>query len=57
MSPAAQSFDFNMAKRDVEFIAPELWEEYYQTVLAERVTDVPSDNLNLLYTPLCGTGN
>lgn len=55
--PAAQSFDFSMAKRDVEFIAPELWEEYYQTVLAERVTDVPSDNLNLLYTPLCGTGN
>ncbi len=54
---AKQSFDYSMAKRDVEFIAPELWEEYYETVLNERIASTPSDNLNLLYTPLCGTGN
>ena len=55
--PAKQSFDYCMAARDVEFIHPSLWEKYYETVLAERLADTPSDNLNLLYTPLCGTGN
>ncbi len=52
-----ESFDSCMAKGIVEYIAPELWESYYQTVLNERITDTPADNLNLLYTPLCGTGN
>ena len=55
--PAKQSFDYAMASREVEFIAPELWEKYYETVLNERIATTPSDNLNLLYTPLCGTGN
>ena len=55
--PAKQSFDELLEAKSVEFIAPELWERYYQTVLNERVATVPSDNLNLLYTPLCGTGN
>ena len=55
--PAKQSFDELLEAKSVEFIAPELWERYYQTVLKERVATVPSDNLNLLYTPLCGTGN
>ena len=55
--PAKQSFDELLEAKSVEYIAPELWERYYQTVLNERVATVPSDNLNLLYTPLCGTGN
>lgn len=55
--PAKQSFNELLEAKSVEFIAPELWERYYQTVLNERVATVPSDNLNLLYTPLCGTGN
>ena len=55
--PAKQSFDFAMASRTVEFIEPALWERYYETVLNERLASTPSDNLNLLYTPLCGTGN
>ena len=55
--PAKQSFDFSMASRTVEFIEPALWERYYETVLNERLASTPSDNLNLLYTPLCGTGN
>ena len=46
-----------LAEGGVEFIAPELWERYYETVLGERLATVPADNLNLLYTPLCGTGN
>lgn len=55
--PAKLSFEDCMENGSVEYIAPELWEEYYQTVLAERVTDVPASELQLLYTPLCGTGN
>lgn len=54
---AKQCFDYCMASRDVEFIHPSLWESYYETVLAERLAAAPSDELNLLYTPLCGTGN
>ncbi len=43
----------------VEDIAPELWEAYYQTVLAEALSpeDVKTADLHVLYTPLCGTGN
>lgn len=55
--PAEKSFEDFLAEGGVEFIAPELWERYYETVLGERFATVPSDNLNLLYTPLCGTGN
>lgn len=55
--PAEKSFEDFLAEGGVEFIAPELWERYYETVLGERLATVPSDNLNLLYTPLCGTGN
>ena len=55
--PAEKSFEDFLAEGAVEFIAPELWERYYETVLGERLATVPSDNLNLLYTPLCGTGN
>lgn len=55
--PAEKSFGDFLAQGGVEFIAPELWERYYETVLGERLATVPSDNLNLLYTPLCGTGN
>lgn len=55
--PTEKSFEDFLAEGGVEFIAPELWERYYETVLGERLATVPSDNLNLLYTPLCGTGN
>ena len=55
--PAEKSFEDFLAEGGVEFIAPQLWERYYETVLGERLAAIPSDNLNLLYTPLCGTGN
>lgn len=55
--PCRWSFDECLAAGSVEYIAPELWDRYYQTVLGERLATAPSDNLNLLYTPLCGTGN
>lgn len=55
--PAEKTFDEQLASGMVEYISPELWERYYQTVLNERIADTRDDNLNLLYTPLCGTGN
>ena len=51
------TFEECLAEGKIELIAQDLWESYYQTVLAERIAQEPSDNLNLLYTPLCGTGN
>lgn len=51
------TFEEALAEGKIELISAELWERYYQTVLAERIATEPSDNLNLLYTPLCGTGN
>lgn len=55
--PAKRSFEEHLTDGAVEYIAPELWERYYTTVLNERLTDVPASALKLLYTPLCGTGN
>ena len=54
---AEKTFKEQLSSGMVEYIAPELWERYYQTVLNERIADTKDDNLNLLYTPLCGTGN
>lgn len=55
--PAEKSFEEFLTEGKVELIQPSLWEAYYETVLAERLAQTPSDNLRLLYTPLCGTGN
>lgn len=52
-----KTFEQCLEEGSVELIDAAMWENYYQTVLAERIADIPSDNLNLLYTPLCGTGN
>lgn len=55
--PAKRTFAEQMKSGQIEYIAPELWERYYQTVLAERLTRDKDENLHLVYTPLCGTGN
>lgn len=52
-----KNFDDCLADGSVALIDAEMWENYYKTVLAERIATTPSNNLNLLYTPLCGTGN
>ncbi len=52
-----KTFEQALEDGSVAYIAPEIWEEYYTVVMGERLTDMPADNLNLLYTPLCGTGN
>lgn len=52
-----ERFETHLEAGRIRYIPMEMWESYYQRVLRERVTDLPADNLNLLYTPLCGTGN
>ena len=42
----------------ISYIDQNLWNKYYDTVLAETVIPdaVKKANLNIVYTPLCGTG-
>lgn len=43
----------------VEYIGQSLWEDYYNTVLAEAIEPdlIKKADLRVVYTPLCGTGN
>ena len=52
-----KTFEELLNEGTVTYIPEELWEEYYAVVMGERLTEEKADNLNLLYTPLCGTGN
>ncbi len=51
------TFEQQLQAGTVEYIAPELWDRYYDRVMQERITEESAENLNVLYTPLCGTGN
>ncbi len=57
--PEAKTFTEFMEDGLIHYIGQEIWEEYYQTVLAESVEPdmLRSAGLNVVYTPLCGTGN
>lgn len=57
--PESKSFDAFMADGKIEYIGQDIWESYYQTVLNESVDPemIRSAGLNVVYTPLCGTGN
>ena len=57
--PESKSFGTFMNEGLISFIGQDIWENYYQTVLAEAVAPemVASAGLNVVYTPLCGTGN
>lgn len=57
--PEADSFE-NFTKRGlIKYIDQSLWESYYQRVLTEAVDAdmIAKSGLNVVYTPLCGTGN
>lgn len=43
----------------ITYIGQDIWEKYYNTVLAEAVNPdaIRKAGLNIVYTPLCGTGN
>lgn len=57
--PEAKSFGCFMEEGLISYIKQSLWEDYYQTVLSEAVApeQIKQADLNVVYTPLCGTGN
>ena len=57
--PEEKSFNSYVSESQIFYIGEELWENYYSTVLAEAVDPdlIRKANLNVVYTPLCGTGN
>ena len=57
--PEKDTFESFMNKDLITYIGQDLWEEYYKTVLNEAVEPemIRSADLNVVYTPLCGTGN
>lgn len=57
--PETKSFDAFMSEGLIHYIPQKLWEKYYQTVLAEAVNPdmIRAAGLDVVYTPLCGTGN
>lgn len=57
--PEEKSFAEFMQDGLISYIGQEIWESYYQTVLAESIDPdmIRSAGLNIVYTPLCGTGN
>ena len=57
--PEKNSFEAYMDQGLIEYIQQSVWERYYNTVLAEAIEPdmIRSSGLNIVYTPLCGTGN
>ena len=57
--PESKSFATFMEEGLISYIGQDIWEKYYETVLAEAVDSemIRSARLNIVYTPLCGTGN
>lgn len=57
--PETKSFEEFMAAGLISYIRQDLWEKYYQTVLNEAIEPdmIRGAGLNIVYTPLCGTGN
>ena len=57
--PEIKSFEEFMAAGLISYIGQDLWEKYYQTVLNEAIEPdmIRGAGLNIVYTPLCGTGN
>lgn len=56
--PDTKSFQEYMAEGKITYIGQDLWEKYYATVINEAVDPemLKSAGLNIVYTPLCGTG-
>ena len=57
--PEKKSFCDYLNDGVIRYIDQSVWDEYYDTVLAEALMphNVKSAGLNVVYTPLCGTGN
>ena len=57
--PEKKSFSAYVEEGLISYIDQQVWEQYYNTVLSEAVNPdvIRSANVNIVYTPLCGTGN
>lgn len=57
--PETKHFDAFITDGLIHYIGQEIWEKYYRIVIAEAVEPdtIRSAGLNIVYTPLCGTGN
>ena len=57
--PEQKSFSCYMDEGAISYIGQDIWEKYYMTVLNEAVAPeiISATKLNVVYTPLCGTGN
>ena len=57
--PEKKSFDAYIQESLIHYIGQDVWESYYETVLNEAVDPemIRSAGLDIVYTPLCGTGN
>ncbi len=57
--PESKSFQQFLEEGTIVYIGQDIWEEYYDVVKAEAVNAavIREAGLNIVYTPLCGTGN
>lgn len=57
--PEDKSFESFLSEGLISYIGQDIWDMYYDTVIAEAITPeiIKKANLNVVYTPLCGTGN
>ncbi len=57
--PETKSFAAFMDEGLIHYIDASVWTNYYDVVLAEAISPnkIRNANLNVVYTPLCGTGN
>lgn len=57
--PEEKSFDAYLREGLITYIDQNVWEDYYRVVLSEAVQPevIKQAQLNVVYTPLCGTGN
>ena len=56
--PESKSFDAFMGEGLIHYIGQDMWEAYYETVLNESIDPdmIRGAGLDVVYTPLCGTG-
>lgn len=57
--PETKPFEEYLREGVVSYISQNLWERYYEIVLAEAIAPnvIRDAGINVVYTPLCGTGN
>ena len=57
--PEKKTLEQYLQEGMITYIAQDVWEKYYQVILAEAVNPevIAQAGLNIVYTPLCGTGN